>query len=943
MKRALSIIVLLFAFAYSWAQGIGSAKDLQAFIEACNKGESVLQWADADSTVYLSADIDMKKAAKMPQLLVWNGKFDGRGHKLTNWKPTLGGLIKTVGKKGVVRGIVIDSSCLMKISSKGDEFKAGFIADSNDGLIADCVNYGTIQHKCSYTLGPIYIGGIVGFNRMSVTGCRNEGAISSDTSGDNKEGVFLSIGGISGGSAGKGLGGCVIARCENTGAVSCICSLSSMYVGGITGNAAKNTVKYCINRGNVKADIRETEDGKTNGLANVAGIAGGTKADIIRCRNYGPVKGVGACASNAGGIAGMPHDALVIADCINYGAVTTEGEQPSNTGGIVAGMRRPVHVRNCINYGTIRFDGVSSRARSTAGGIVGNIHTVRDATAGAYVRNCLNYGKVHGSAGGNKYDASNRNAIHAAGIVAYAESRPGLRASIVDCSNFGSISCDGRKGEIIGSSVEFTTGGAAPDVYATNNNSGEASISGFVKATDGTPLHDVIVTDGEQCTRTAADGSYSLSSNLDKVQFVYISIPAWASVPTLNSVPQFFRRIPRDAKAVKADFVLEKHEVQTDYTLMMIADPQVRPYGMDGSMEAWATIVAPDAEAFRASQSGPVYSINLGDLVYNYMYAWDDYMDVAAQIHCPTFNVIGNHDFDQNTLYEIEQGDVYYETYVGPTNYSFEIGDLHFVVMNDIMYDRPTPNDKYYYGLDERTMKWLENDLSYVPKDKTIMICTHAQMFKSPNTSPNGSHSVYYRNYKVYRELFASYKKVYSWCGHYHQNYYYNYAGKDTRHGAPNIECISVARCTGALRLNRELGAMGEPQGYMVVNVHGTELDWYYKSVGHDRDYQMRAYPPSRTVDGSVKVNIWNWSEGWSTPEWYEGGEKIADMEFTPGVDPDYYDIFETVDNQTTRKYCKPSTESVIFSVHPTPGATSGEIRVSDMFGKTYTLSVNLE
>ena len=326
------------------------------------------------------------------------------------------------------------------------------------------------------------------------------------------------------------------------------------------------------------------------------------------------------------------------------------------------------------------------------------------------------------------------------------------------------------------------------------------------------------------------------------------------------------------------------------------------------------------------------------------MYAWDDYMDIAAKIQCPTFNVIGNHDYDQMTLFETAQGDVYYETYVGPTRYSFDLGDIHYMVMNDILYDRASLKDKYHYGLDEETLAWAKADLAFVPKDKVIMTCTHHNPFKTPNTSPHGSHNVYSLNYNEYLALFSAYKEVYAWNGHNHTNYYYDYArhfGKDTKHGAANIQCISVARTTGALRFNKPIAALGEPQGYMVMNVSGDKVDWYYKAVGHDKDYQLKVYPPSRTDGEVVKANIWNWSEGWSQPEWSEDGVSWTPMESTPGVDPDYYDLFATLEDQTTRKYCQPSTQSVLFSVTPSAGCKGGQVRTTDLFGNTYIESIN--
>lgn len=944
MKRIVIICCLLCACAGLYAQGIGSAKDLVAFIEAFNKGESIQPWADQDNVVFLSADIDLSKTKKLPQVIRFEGIFDGKGHALKGWK-TQGGLFREVARKAQVRNLVIDASCSLVVKAKGDECRVGFIADTNEGIIENCENYGSVSHSCSYAMSPAFIGGIAGYNNYAIYRCRNYGSVKSDVQGIAKEEVTLNLGGITGGSKGKSANGSVVARSENHGAIDARGNLMSLYVGGIAGNPGRSTTKYCVNYGEVKALIDAFEDGKTTGIADVGGIAGLVKADILRCDNFGAVSASGACGAHVGGITGMPHFNLVIADCSNYGPVTAAGEQPSNVAGIAANIGRPVHVRGCTNYGKIRFDGVSSRARSTAGGIVGNIYCPKSQTEGAYVRECVNRGEVVASSGGNKYDASNRNAIHTAGIVGYAETRDGFRAFVSECTNYGKVeSAGGRRGDICASAVNVVTGGTAKADVATvlETVPAQGNIVGTVRGSEGTPRAGIVVTDGRQCVKTDAQGRFAMNSNLEEARFVYLSLPAGA-VMSQSGHPIPYMRIPRYAKAVQADFTLNLVPAVKDYTVLMIADPQVRPYGWDNSMETWGERVAPDAEAFRASCTGPVYSINLGDLVYNEMYAWDDYMDIASTIHCPVFNVIGNHDYDQETLFETEQGNVYFETYVGPEHYSFDLGDLHYVVLNTILYDIQGEITKYHYGMDDRTLEWLRADLANIPKDKTIVLSSHHNPFKTPNSSPHGSHNVYSVHYQDYLDLLAPYKAVYAWNGHNHQNFYYNYKGKDTKHGSPNIQCISVARCTGALRLNKEIGQFGDPQGYMVLEVKGDSLSWYYKSVGHGKEYQMRAYPPSRTDGTQVKVTIWNWSEGWSMPEWYENGKKVADMALTSGVDPDYYDLFTAVTDQTTRKYCPPSSEAMVFSVIPSPGVTSGEIRVTDLFGNTYTQSVSWE
>ena len=948
MKKLVLILASLFACAYALAQGIGSAKDLQDFIAACNGGESLSPWSEGDTLIVLTADIDLGKVKKLPQIESFSGRFDGRGFRIKNWKGATAGLFKLIEQGGEVANLTIDKSCSIKATNKGGEYYLGFIADINQGTLRNCSNEGSISHKCGYATSPVFVGGVAGTNRYVIRECRNSGKIASEVVGEFKEETYMNVGGITGGGSGRVSRGSVVVHCENTGEVSVSGDLFLTLAGGISGNSGRTNIKYCVNRGAVTGNMAVNEAAGKPGLLYAGGIVGQAKGDILRCDNFGPVLAKGAIGANVGGIVGVPHNTLVIADCFNFGEVTALGEEPSNVGGIAGSIRRPVHVRGCVNYGKIVFDGISSRNRSTAGGIVGTIATPVTVDAGAYVRRCMNHGEVYAGAGGNKYESTNRNAIHAAGVVAYAEVRKGLRGSIADNFNDGKITVNGgRKGSIVGSAIGVSVVGAPLDDWARvldKTGSNGANVFGTVKTSDGKPLEGIPVTDGRQYVKTGSDGSFSMTSDLSEARFVYVSVPAGYRALLRDGVPQIYRRIPRFAIAVQADLVLEPCENNKDYTILMIADPQVRPYGWDNSMEVWHSTVAPDAEAFRASLPGDVYCINLGDLVYNEMYAWDDYLDGAAKVNCTTFNVIGNHDYDQFNLFDTNQGNIFFETYVGPEHYSFDIGDIHYMLVNTILYDRKDNNDKYHYGLDDRTLAWVEADLANVPKDKIVMVCAHNNLFKTPNKSPHGSHNFYGLNYQKYLDIFRQYKEVYSWNGHSHTSFYYDYArhfGVDTEHGAPNIQCISVTRATGALRFNAPIGPEGEPQGYMVMNVRGENVDWWYKGVGTGKDYQMRAYSPARTGDGTVKVNVWNWSEGWSLPEWYENGVKVADMESTPGIDIAYKALYDAYDNKTNRKYCTPSEECDIFSVTPSAGVNAGEIRVTDLFGNIYTQSVN--
>lgn len=946
MKKTFISILLLLSAAILRAGDINTAKDLEAFIKAYNAGGDLSAWMSSDSTFRFGADIDLSKTKKLPQIEAFASVLDGCGHKIVGWKAQ-NGLIREILPEAVVKNVIIDKTCAMKASGKSELYSVGFIADANSGLVSCCENHGNISHKCTYTQNNIYIGGLVGINKAYVMDCRNYGRIFSESTGSDanvvKE-ITCAVGGLIGGAHGKTLLGATVVRCENLGEVRQYCDFVSAAVGGVVGYSGGMTVKFCANKGPVHSEMVLNTNTGNPGLAKAGGIVGLSKSDVMCCDNFGEITSAGVGPVNIGGIVGMPHAAAVIGDCVNYGKVTSSNEGQCFTGGIAGNCGRPVHFRRCVNRGSVNFEGVSSRSRSATGGILGQSYLTKRFDTATYVRECLNFGDVHSESGGNNYGNSD-NAIHTGGICGCMESREGVLSYLYDCANEGKVtSATGRRSNMCACTNNVITGGVLTDNQALSVEPRENGVNvyGRVLATDGTPVEGVVVTDGLQCVKTAADGSYSMTSDLKDTYFIYISVPAAYKAPTVASIPQTFRRVARGEKAVCANFTLEaRASVENKYTLLMVGDPQVRPlkYG-DNSMETWTKEVAPDIEAYRASCTGDVYAINLGDLVYNYMYAYDDYLDGAAQINCPVFNVIGNHDYDQQTLFDGHLGQVFYETYVGPENYSFDLGDIHYIIVNSIMYDRAKPSAKYGSGLDDKTVEWLANDLSYVSKDKTLVVCGHANLFKKPGDSPNGSHGAYNRNYQRYLALLKDFAHVYSWSGHYHQNFYYNYEGKNSKHGAPNIESITVARCTGALRFNKPIAADGTPQGYMVAEVDGSRMTWSYKSVGHGLDYQIKAYAPGRCGDSLVRGLIWNYSEGWSTPEWWENGRKVGEMQLVKGTDPDYKDLWDAFTNQRDRKYCTPQDDAWIFSVTPSAGVNSGEIRVKDQFGKEYSTTI---
>lgn len=942
----LTLLLLLLVPFISRAGDIRTAADLVGFATACNAGGDTSAWRNDEGTVCLGADIDMSKVKKFPGITAFGGIFDGCGHKIMNWKAQ-SGLFHELLEGGEIRNLTIDSSCRMKASGKGGEYAAGFVADINCGRILSCGNLGSIEHKSSYVDDVLWIGGIAGINHSLIYDCRNSGRICSTCSGSlqNPEKVSVRLGGIVGGFRHRLLPAAQVAASENTGDIVYSGDAPNCRIGGITGDACKGVVKGCVNRGNLNAESVAVEKAADALASNVGGIVGFTKGDINSCDNFGRIDTEGIHQMMAGGICGMPHDALTMVDCCNYGNICVTNEATSSVGGLVGIMGRSTHIAGCANRADVEFSGFSPDRASCVGGLAGNIYAKGDATRSAYLRNCMNYGTVISGPCGNRYE-NHDNAIHTGGLFGRISGCAAAAAVVRECSNMGKIKAvTGRTGDVAAFMKKVSVTGNAADDRAVGVSPlpDGTNVFGRIATPEGRPVPGVVVSDGFQCVRTDGWGKYQMKSDLSKTRFIFISIPAEYEAPVHNGMPLFWRRVARHETAVQANFTLTpRTSVEDNYTMVMVGDPQMRGLGHDGSGERFRDVVLPDIVALADTVKSPVYAINLGDLVYNWMSGYDDYADIIEGGGVTMFNVIGNHDYDQNTMWETPLGTPFYETYISPTYYSFNIGRIHYIVLSDIMYNRTDPTARYGYGIDDDQMKWLEADLSYIPEDRTLVVCAHAQLFKKRGTTPNGSFSKYNVNYSRYRDLLTSWRHVYSWSGHYHDNFGYDYALSNAD-GISNVTSVTVARCNGQLRTNRELTAEGVPNGYMVCSVKGDEMSWYYKSVGRDASYQIRAYSPARTGDGYVKANIWNWTENfWGTPEWWENGRKVCDMEHHPEHDPDYVDIADSLGKQEGRAadYAKPTQSPYMFRVIPTENARGGEVRVRDNFGNLWSRTI---
>lgn len=68
-----------------------------------------------------------------------------------------------------------------------------------------------------------------------------------------------------------------------------------------------------------------------------------------------------------------------------------------------------------------------------------------------------------------------------------------------------------------------------------------------------------------------------------------------------------------------------------------------------------------------------------------------------------------------------------YRRVIGPNYYSFNLGQFHFVVLDDIVY---TGVNTYNTYVEDVQLAWLERDLSYIDASTPIVVLTHAPLFR---------------------------------------------------------------------------------------------------------------------------------------------------------------------------------------------------------------------
>lgn len=393
---------------------------------------------------------------------------------------------------------------------------------------------------------------------------------------------------------------------------------------------------------------------------------------------------------------------------------------------------------------------------------------------------------------------------------------------------------------------------------------------GLLRDEHGQPVSNVVVSDGFSCTTTDEDGVYQMKKN-PRATHVHYSIPSDYTVQTASEnlkMANFFQAIRTATE--RYDFTLRSlPTVEKDFTLLGIADPQART---DGQVQRFESETMADVRALVSNTSGPVYGLALGDIMNDLEEFGLPLRRALGSGNIPMFAAIGNHDkfaTADNPL----RNDTFYKTVFGPTNYSFNRGDVHFICLDNVIFTEEGMPGNYVAGFTADQVEWLKQDLSYVSKDKMIILYYHIPL-RNTNRA--------YRN-DILR-LLEGYAEVHLMAGHTHYNENFQ-----VTNGIQAYEHIHGAAC-GAWWVS-VINGDGTPNGYGVYHISGNTItDWYYKSTRFERNHQMRLHRGPARFGGNlgeysfglpadyIVANIWNADPDWTVAV-YEDGVKTGEMQ----------------------------------------------------------------
>ena len=514
----------------------------------------------------------------------------------------------------------------------------------------------------------------------------------------------------------------------------------------------------------------------------------------------------------------------------------------------------------------------------------------------------------------------------------------------------------------------------------TNDNSRQDRIEAGIAGVSVSNACDVVQTD--------SDGNYQIA--IHPTQILFISKPAKFDVPVDEySVPQFFYKHYPEGTPTQ----IAGTSVQWDWPVIEATGPlpSFINFGLimrEGSDTEFTAHAFADTQAkFELSQDmlreelinplianpyGVDFGITVGDVVYDNLDLYGRHKAMMGLMGIPQWYLPGNHDINFSSPNAVFANETF-KSHFGPTYYSFNHGNVHFVALNNVEYagDGKKFGDSGYRGLiPENQLNWLEQDLANVSPDKLIVIATHIPLISEADDGQSQSISgPSTENFSRLLKVLEPFSKLYGLAGHDTSNSWkvevnHSHGWQGQTWIAHTLAEVRGSGWTSGLKDARGVKDSimddGNPNGFYVLRFSDTSLtpDFIPFPFGGDANARLRiTLDPALTQmnEGSlnrgspqpntkVVVNLFDGGARDSVWASIDDNERTA-MNYTIRTDPFIENLSKYKD--TENAYSGVSRSSHIWEINLpenlNPGLHSIKVDTLDEYGQRRNAAMTFE
>lgn len=423
-------------------------------------------------------------------------------------------------------------------------------------------------------------------------------------------------------------------------------------------------------------------------------------------------------------------------------------------------------------------------------------------------------------------------------------------------------------------------------------------------------IPNVLVSNSVEVAKSDANGYYELPATGDDVFFV-IKPSAWQCPLNEDNLPQFYYLhkpegyparfkyagvSPTGPLPSSLDFPLYSVEEDPKFKAVVFGDPQ--PYTIE-QVDFLGDDIIPEL----IGQSDLEFGMTMGDVVGDDLDLYGPINQLIAKIGIPWYSVLGNHDVNYMAPTD-EWADETFNRVFGPATYAFEYGEVHFIVVDDVIHESKVGSKQYVGGLRPDQLLFVENYLKYVPKSHLVVLAMHIPLEK---------HGKYFRksDQKALFDLLQDFPNTLSISAHTHvQEHKYFHAessdwSRDVPHHHFNVGTTSGSWWRGyknEVDVPMTMMRDGTPNGYAMIAFNGVDylIDW--KVAGSPESHQMNIHVPRGILAGSadttlLTVNFFNGCEQSDVEYRVEGLTSWKTMTKISKFDPYYLKVYERWEN----------------------------------------------